>query len=352
MSFAYASSEIIVGIIDITEKCSPGFVLITQVTAHIAGQRTLWAGYPTSLADVRRITRRYVCLSACDGYHQPRCPERDGPKRCPPRQALLDGLLRRGIGRFRLAAVLAPLPGPERGHVGTVHAPFGAVAPGVAGAGVDEDALAAGRLADAEPVDPQVGDPDGQSHHGARRVLVRDRAALGVVHVPGLAVVAGQLRVNGVLDQQRVQPRGGVLAVAVAAGHEEGAELGPKSPQRVEVVAGHAGVEVLAVSDQRAQPVQVGEPVTVLAPGTGRVPQPYREFSVGVEVHSRTPSFPSQAAGRLIGVMVCCRYRVLHHRLDRCQQQAGVLWHNGYTGHPVSLTRASSPRPSITVSNS
>jgi len=35
MSVSYASSEIIVEIIDITEKCSPGFVLITQVTAHI-----------------------------------------------------------------------------------------------------------------------------------------------------------------------------------------------------------------------------------------------------------------------------------------------------------------------------
>ena len=35
MSVSYASSEIIVEIIDITEKCSLGFVLITQVTAHI-----------------------------------------------------------------------------------------------------------------------------------------------------------------------------------------------------------------------------------------------------------------------------------------------------------------------------
>jgi len=35
MSFSYASSEIIVEIIDIAEKCSPGFVLITQVTALV-----------------------------------------------------------------------------------------------------------------------------------------------------------------------------------------------------------------------------------------------------------------------------------------------------------------------------
>src|SRR5947208_12101656 len=132
MSFAYASSENIVEIIDITEKCSPGFVLITQVTAHIAGQETLWAGYPTSLSDVRRITRRYVCLSACDGYHQPRCPEGDKPKRCSPHSwALLGGLLRLGAGRLCLAAaVLTPLPGPARGHVGPVHAPFRAVPQG------------------------------------------------------------------------------------------------------------------------------------------------------------------------------------------------------------------------------
>jgi len=41
MSVSYASSEIIVEIIDITEKCSPGFVLITQVTAHITGLMAL-----------------------------------------------------------------------------------------------------------------------------------------------------------------------------------------------------------------------------------------------------------------------------------------------------------------------
>src|SRR5689334_17458130 len=190
----------------------------------------------------------------------------------PSSRALVGGLPRLGAGRLRLAAaVLASLPGAERGHVGPVHAPFRAVTPGVAGAGVDEDALAAGRLADAEPFNAQVGEPDGEAHHGARRVPVRDRPALGVVHVPGLAVVAGQLRVDRVLDQQVVQPGGGVLAVAAGAGSEEITELGPKAPQRVEVVAGHAGTEVLTVGDQRAQPVQVGEPVTVLASGTGRV---------------------------------------------------------------------------------
>src|SRR5438105_3532986 len=100
---------------------------------------------------------------------------------CPSR-VLLGSLLRLRVGRLCLAAaVLTPLPGPERGHVGAVHAPFRAVTPGVAGAGVDEDALATGRLADAEPFDAQVGEPDREAHHGARRVPVRDRATLGVV---------------------------------------------------------------------------------------------------------------------------------------------------------------------------
>jgi len=53
MSFAYASSENIVEIIDITEKCSPGFVLITQVTAHIAGPMALRDRSLRSLADVK-----------------------------------------------------------------------------------------------------------------------------------------------------------------------------------------------------------------------------------------------------------------------------------------------------------
>jgi hypothetical protein len=50
MSVSYASGEIIVEIIDITEKCSPGFVLITQVTAHIAGLMALRGRNLTLLA--------------------------------------------------------------------------------------------------------------------------------------------------------------------------------------------------------------------------------------------------------------------------------------------------------------
>jgi len=48
--------------------------------------------------------------------------------------------------------------------------------------------------------------------------------------------------------------------------------------------------QVLPVGDQVAQPFQVGEPVAVLALSVRRVHEPYREFSVGVEIHSRSPS--------------------------------------------------------------
>ncbi len=99
--------------------------------------------------------------------------------------------LHRGGRRLCLTVVFTALPGAIRGDVGAVHAPVGTVAPGVTGAGVDEYALTAGRLADAEPVDAHVGDSHGQAHHRASRVLVRDRTALRVVHVPGLAVVPG-----------------------------------------------------------------------------------------------------------------------------------------------------------------
>src|SRR5205823_6700810 len=103
------------------------------------------------------------------------------------------------------------------------------------------------------------------------------------------------------------------------AGDEEGTELTAQAAQRVQVVAGDADVQVLAVGDQSAQPVQVGEPVTVLAPGTGRVHEPYREFSVGVEIHSRSLAARPEL-GEVGDVMACCRYRVLHQRRGRCQQ--------------------------------
>ena len=90
------------------------------------------------------------------------------------------------------------------------------------------------------------------------------------------------------LDEQRVQAGRGVLPVAVGARDEERAEFRAQAPQRVQVAAGHAGIEVLAVGDQGAQPVEVGQAVTVLARPAGRIHESNREFRVGVEIHSRS----------------------------------------------------------------
>src|SRR5262249_59821447 len=59
---------------------------------------------------------------------------------------------------------------------------------------------------------------------------------------------------------------------------------------------GAPGVEVLAAGHRLAEPVQARQPIALFAAAAGRVDEPYREFSVGVEIHSR-----SLAAGRLVG---------------------------------------------------
>src|ERR1700743_3627514 len=85
-----------------------------------------------------------------------------------------------------LTVVFATFAGAKSGDISAVHASLRTVASGVTAAGVDEDSLAASRLADPEPVNADVGEPYGQAHHGTSRVFVRYRTALGVVHVPGL----------------------------------------------------------------------------------------------------------------------------------------------------------------------
>src|SRR5258708_31437521 len=92
-------------------------------------------------------------------------------------------------GRISQAGAVPALAGAERGDIGPAHAPFGAVAPGPVGARVDEDAQARGSLAHPEPLDAELGDAHGQAHRRPGGVLVRDRAAVGEVDVPGLAVV-------------------------------------------------------------------------------------------------------------------------------------------------------------------
>jgi nickel-type superoxide dismutase maturation protease len=200
-----------------------------------------------------------------------------------------------GLSPDRPAAVLAALTRRERGYVRAVGAPIRAEPPGAAGTGVDEHALAAGRLADAEPADADVGQPDGQAHHGPGGVPVRDRPALGVVHVPWLAVVTGQLGVHRVLHEQFVQPGRRACAVALRAGFEECPELVPELPECLEVGARDAVVEVFPVGYERAQSVERRKQVATLMSKAVGVYEPHREFGVRRQVHSRF-----LAAGKLV----------------------------------------------------
>jgi len=59
-----------------------------------------------------------------------------------------------------------------------------------------------GCLAGAEPLGAQPGQPYREAHRRSGRVFVRDGTALGEVHVPGLGVVPGQLRMHRVPDEQ------------------------------------------------------------------------------------------------------------------------------------------------------
>jgi hypothetical protein len=108
--------------------------------------------------------------------------------------------------------------------------------------------------------------------------------------------------VDRVLDEQLVQPRGGVRAVALGARHEERAELGPELAEGLQLLARDAVVQVLPVGHERAQPVQRGELVTALVAEALSVHEPDREVSIGRQFHWR-----SLAAGGT-GVMGWCRY--------------------------------------------
>ena len=108
------------------------------------------------------------------------------------------------------------------------------------------------------------------------------------MHVPRLPVVPGQLRVDRVLDEQLVQPRGGVCAVALGAGHEERAELGPELAEGLQLVARDVVVQVLPVGHERAQPVQRRELVAALVAEALGVHEPDREFSIGRQIHWRS----------------------------------------------------------------
>src|SRR5262249_4129513 len=121
----------------------------------------------------------------------------------PPRRPAHGGLcpadvvpvLTRGGGRGALIA--APPARAQGPHVGLGRAPVRAVMLVRGRAGGDEDALAPGGVADAEAVYPRLGDQAGQPRDAPCREPVGGRPAVHQMDVPVLAIVAGDLLVQG-----------------------------------------------------------------------------------------------------------------------------------------------------------
>jgi len=139
-----------------------------------------------------------------------------------------------------------------------------------------------------DEAEAQVGQAHGQAHRGAGCVFIGYRAAVGEVHVPGLAVMPGQLRMNRVPDQQGIELPGHFGAPARRAGGEDAVEFGPQRPQGFQVGPGGAGAQVFPVGHQQAQLIHRGQPVVAVLLVGGRVGQPDGEFRVCGEVHIRS----------------------------------------------------------------
>ena len=81
--------------------------------------------------------------------------------------------------------------------------------------GAGKGPAAAFRLANPEPAGAGLGDQAGQPGNGPGRVPVSGRTALYQVNVPLLvAIVAGELGVNGMPGEQRVEPCGDLPGLA------------------------------------------------------------------------------------------------------------------------------------------
>jgi hypothetical protein len=83
------------------------------------------------------------------------------------------------------------------------------------------------------------------------------------VHVPALAVVTGDLRLDRMVDQQRVEPVDHGLLVAGVRGLEHDDELFAEVAQGVEVAAGETAARPVAATlfQESAQSFQTGQPV-------------------------------------------------------------------------------------------
>jgi len=81
------------------------------------------------------------------------------------------------------------------------------------------------------------------------------------MQVPGLAVVAGDLRVHRVLDEQRIQPLNGFGAIFCRTGDENPPELGAQRPDGVKVGTSYPVTRVHEVGDEGLKPIKRGNTV-------------------------------------------------------------------------------------------
>jgi hypothetical protein len=99
---------------------------------------------------------------------------------------------------------------------------------GAVGNAVEINVSTARSVANAECVPSAFTDEDGESDGSARGVTVGYRTAFCHMHVPPGVVVIGQLRMDGMLDEQRVEYLGRMLLVACHGGGEDGPEIVPE----------------------------------------------------------------------------------------------------------------------------
>src|SRR6266571_4521424 len=100
--------------------------------------------------------------------------------------------------------------------------------------------------------------------------------------------MAGYLRVDRMLDEQRVERLNRLTTVTRRRRGKGLAQLSAEQSQRVQVVSGYPHVQVRAVCDERAKRVQIAQVVPGRVRGIGGVHQPYRQLGVRGEIHSRS----------------------------------------------------------------
>jgi len=150
------------------------------------------------------------------------------------------------------------------------------------GNAVEIDVSTAWSVANAEFVPSAFADEDGEADRGSRGITVGYRTAFRHMHMPAQGVVIGQLRMDGVLDEQRVEHVGRVLLVARDRGREDGPEIAAELTHEPEIAGCDAPEKVRTDGEQLPEGVQVTQGVLA---GILRVDELDHQIRVRGEVH-------------------------------------------------------------------